>query len=87
MTSGDLLGQKPDAGCKNALWMTEYWSVDSRNGVKGDPTKATAEKGRAVIEAAGHELVEIVRELQARPIRARSPHQSQAPEHPWIART
>ncbi|HEY8745049.1 MAG TPA: creatininase family protein [Chloroflexota bacterium] len=84
---GDLLGQKPNPTFKNALWMTEYWSVDSRNGVKGDPTKATAAKGRAVIEAGGRELVEIVQELKARPIRDRTPHQSQAPERPWIAPT
>lgn len=83
----DLLGQKPDPSFKNPLWMTEYWSADSTNGVKGDPTKATKEKGEAVIEAAGRELVEIIRELRARPIKRRVPHQSVEPDPTFIAKT
>ena len=84
---GDLLGRKPDPSFKNALWMTEYWSMDTENGVKGDPTKATREKGERVIEAGGRELVEIVRELKGRPIRTRAPHQVAPSSPPWIAKT
>jgi creatinine amidohydrolase len=84
---GDLAGRKPDSSFKNPVHMTEYWSMDTQNGVKGDPTGATAEKGRRVIEAGGREIVEIIRELRARPIKPRVPHQ----EHPaaplWIAKT
>jgi creatinine amidohydrolase len=83
----DLVGRKPDPSFKNPLWITEYWSVDSVNGVKGDPTKATREKGRVVIDAGGRELVEIVRELRARPIGQRVPHQIGAEGLPKIAKT
>jgi len=84
---GDLVGRKPDPSFKNPLWMTEYWSMDTQNGVKGDPTKATKEKGERVIEAGGRELVEIVRELKTRPIRTRAPHQVEPSAPVWIAKT
>jgi creatinine amidohydrolase len=84
---GDLLGSKPDPSFKNPVWMTEYWSMDTRNGVKGDPTRATAEKGRVIIEAAARELSEIIRELRARPIRPRVPHQVGADRPLGIAKT
>ncbi len=72
---GDVMGRKPDPSYKNPLWMGEYWSMDTKEGVKGDPTRATREKGERVIEAGARELVEIVRELRARPIRERVAHQ------------
>jgi len=84
---GDLVGRKPDPSFKNPVWMTEYWSVDTANGVKGDPTKATREKGERVIEAGAGELVEIVRELRARPIKPRVPHQARPGRPLGIART
>ena len=34
------------------LAMMEHWSRLSRSGVMGDPTKASAEKGRALLDAA-----------------------------------
>lgn len=84
---GDLAGRKPDPAFKNPVWMTEYWSADSQNGVKGDPTRATPEKGERVLAAGARELVEIVRELRARPIKERTPHQV-APVRPlWIGKT
>jgi creatinine amidohydrolase len=84
---GDLVGRKPDPSFKNAVGMTEYWSMDTQNGVKGDPTKATAEKGQRVIEAGGRELVEIVHELRGRPLKERIPHQVHASTPLWIAKT
>ena len=84
---GDLLGRKPDPSFKNPVHMTEYWSMDTQNGVKGDPTKATKVKGQHIIEAGGRELVEIRRELRARPVKAREPHQVQPRQPLWIART
>jgi creatinine amidohydrolase len=84
---GDLAGRKPDPSFKNPVWMTEYWSMDTRDGVKGDPTKATREKGERVLEAGGRELVEIVRELRARPIKQRVPHQVDATLPLGIAKT
>ena len=71
----DLVGQPPE-GYANAVFMTEYWSTVSETGTWGDPTVATAEKGEAILRAASEELVEIVRELRARPVRPRVPHQT-----------
>jgi creatinine amidohydrolase len=71
----DLVGQPP-AGHANPVFMTEYWSTVSETGTWGDPTVATAEKGEAILRAAGEELAEIVRELRARPVRPRAPHQT-----------
>lgn len=84
---GDLMGRKPDPSFKNPVNMTEYWSMDTRNGVKGDPTKATKAKGQRILEAGGKELVEVIRELRARPIKPRVPHQARPSQPLWIART
>ena len=48
------------------LAMMEHWSRLSESGVMGDPTKASAEKGRALLEAAAAGIVELVDELLAR---------------------
>jgi creatinine amidohydrolase len=48
------------------LAMMEHWSQLSESGVMGDPTKATAEKGRALLDAAANGVVELVDELLAR---------------------
>lgn len=48
------------------LAMMEHWSQLSASGVMGDPTKASAEKGRALLEAAAAGIVELVDELLAR---------------------
>ncbi len=46
--------------------MMEHWSQLSTTGVMGDPTKATEEKGRALLAAAAGGIVELVDELLAR---------------------
>jgi creatinine amidohydrolase len=74
----DLAGAPP-AGYRNSVALTEYWSTVTRDGVKGDPTVATKQKGEAVLRAAADELVEIIRELKARPIRRRIAHQTIRP--------
>lgn len=48
------------------LAMMEPWSALSESGVMGDPTKATAEKGRALLEAAANGIVELIDEMRAR---------------------
>ena len=65
---GDLAGRKPTPESKSPLVMFEHFSTGSVSGVRGDPTRATAEKGRLLLEAAARELAEIVDELRARPI-------------------
>lgn len=80
----DLAGAPP-LGYRNAVGLTEYWSTVTRDGVKGDPTVATAEKGRILLAAAAEELVSIVREFKARPIVRRVAHQSMsAPRAPFF---
>jgi creatinine amidohydrolase len=64
----DLSGKKPDPSCTVPLVAMEYFSTGSHTGVRGDPTKATAEKGQAALEAAADEIAAIVDELHAREI-------------------
>ena len=49
----------------------DYWGRWTRTGVHGDATKATAEKGRILFEAAVTGLVQLVDELRAWPIETR----------------
>jgi creatinine amidohydrolase len=53
------------------LKVMPWWSSFSATGVQGDATKATAEKGEALLEAAVEECVGFVRELLAMPLPAR----------------
>ncbi|MBV8147650.1 MAG: creatininase family protein [Candidatus Eremiobacteraeota bacterium] len=48
------------------LVMMEHWSALSATGVMGDPTKASAEKGRALLQAAADGIVTLIDELRAR---------------------
>lgn len=56
------------------LVMMEHWSALSASGVMGDPTKATAEKGKRLLAAAAAGLVELVDELRARRTAVRVDH-------------
>jgi creatinine amidohydrolase/Fe(II)-dependent formamide hydrolase-like protein len=47
--------------------MMDRWSRFSKSGVNGDPTLATAEKGRAIFETVVRELVRFAREFRERP--------------------
>jgi creatinine amidohydrolase len=66
----DLAGHKPSADAKSPLVMMEHFSTSSISGVRGDATKATAEKGRQLLDAAVAELAAIVAELRQRPVTA-----------------
>jgi creatinine amidohydrolase len=48
------------------LAMMEHWSALSTTGVMGDPTKASAAKGRALLEAAANGVVVLIDEMRAR---------------------
>ncbi|TMJ94689.1 MAG: creatininase family protein [Actinobacteria bacterium] len=50
------------------LKIMPWWSSFSRTGVHGDATKGTAEKGRALLEAAVAECVAYVREPREKPL-------------------
>ena len=49
----------------------DFWGRWTQTGVHGDPTKATAEKGRILFEAAVTGLIDLVGELRAWPIAER----------------
>jgi creatinine amidohydrolase len=49
----------------------EWWSRNSRTGVQGDATRATAEKGRVLFEAASRKVAAFVGEFGQREIRPR----------------
>jgi creatinine amidohydrolase len=53
------------------LKIMPWWNAISRTGVHGDPTKATAEKGGLLLDAAVKECVEFVRELKEKPLPVR----------------
>ncbi|MFS8533270.1 creatininase family protein [Sphaerobacter thermophilus] len=70
----DLMGRKPDPAFKNPVKMMEIWSTMSETGTRGDPTTATAEKGRLVLEAAIAEFAALIDELGSRPIKEPRDH-------------
>ena len=51
-----------------------WWSSFSESGVQGDATKATADKGRALFEAAVTEIAAYVEELRSLPLPQRKDH-------------
>jgi creatinine amidohydrolase len=51
-----------------SLKVMPWWSSFSRTGVQGSPTLATAEKGKALLDAAVAECVSYVREVRAMPL-------------------
>jgi creatinine amidohydrolase len=61
------------------LKLMPWWSSFSTTGVQGDATKATAEKGQALIAAAVAECVEFVRELLEKPLPSRREPQETLP--------
>jgi creatinine amidohydrolase/Fe(II)-dependent formamide hydrolase-like protein len=52
--------------------MMDHWSRFSKSGVVGDPTLATAEKGRIIFEAVVRNFVALVREFKNRNREART---------------
>jgi creatinine amidohydrolase len=53
------------------LSIMPWWNAISHTGVHGDATKATADKGEALLEAAVTECVEFVQELKEKPLPVR----------------
>ncbi|MGH2819912.1 MAG: creatininase family protein [Actinomycetota bacterium] len=56
------------------LKVMPWWSSFSDSGVQGDATKASAEKGKALLEAAASEVCSFVTELRSLPLPARKDH-------------
>ncbi|NLS79260.1 MAG: creatininase family protein [Chloroflexi bacterium] len=70
----DVEGQyvSSDSTSNYPLRFSDYWGRWTKRGVHGEPTKATAEKGRVLWEAAVAGLVGAVAEWHTWPIAARS---------------
>jgi creatinine amidohydrolase len=51
-----------------SLKIMPWWSSFSRTGVQGQPTLATPEKGKVLLEAAVRECLQYVRELKEKPL-------------------
>ncbi|MEX1046603.1 MAG: creatininase family protein [Actinomycetota bacterium] len=60
------------------LKLMPWWSSFSKTGVQGDPTKATAEKGKAWLDAGVEEVLAYARELRSKPL----PQRGEAQESP-----
>jgi creatinine amidohydrolase len=58
----------------------DYWGRWTKTGVHGDPTAATAEKGKIIWEAVLSRLVELVDEFRAWPIAPRSDQHRTPPQ-------
>ncbi|GIW86812.1 MAG: amidase [Isosphaeraceae bacterium] len=61
-----------DSTMNYGVRFNDYWGRWTRTGVHGDPTVATAEKGRVIFEAAVEGLVGLVAELRGWPIEKRA---------------
>ena len=61
-------------GGDGPLVMMEPWSSLTETGVMGDPTKATAEKGRKLLDAAASGIVELIDEMRRREPAKRKDH-------------
>jgi creatinine amidohydrolase len=65
LPSSDFIWQ--DLTDPGPIRMMDYWTCFSKSGVNGDPTIATAEKGRLIFEAVVTNLVRLAREFKNRP--------------------
>ena len=70
---GQLPGSVDIQDGSAVAWMP-YWSTFSKTGVRGDATKATAEKGEAILEAAAEGIVQLVREMRQLEVKPRVDH-------------
>ena len=61
-----------DSVPENPVRFNDYWGRWTKTGVHGDPTVATAEKGRVIYEAAVAELIKVIGEWKRWPIAERS---------------
>jgi creatinine amidohydrolase len=67
----DRMGEFVSSDSTGPVRFNDYWGRWTSTGVHGDPTKATAEKGRILFEAAVTGLVRLVNELRNWPINER----------------
>jgi creatinine amidohydrolase/Fe(II)-dependent formamide hydrolase-like protein len=71
-----------DAFAAGPVTLVEWTSTFVENGIFGQPTLATADKGRRILDEAAKRLVEFVTEFQKRPTRPRVDHHVRPPTSP-----
>lgn len=74
VAGGDVVGQylSSDSTSNYPVRFNDFWGRWTQKGVHGDPTAATAEKGRVLFEAAVSALIAIVDEWRAWPVAERA---------------
>ena len=68
----DRMGKHVSSDSTTSVRFNDFWGRWTTLGVHGDPTKATAKKGKIIFEAAVDGLIELVDEIRAWPVEARS---------------
>ena len=68
----DVVGKYMSSDSTNVVRFNDFWGRWTTLGVHGDPTKATAEKGKVIFEAAVTGLIGVVDELRSWPMPERS---------------
>ena len=61
------------------MYLPGWTSARSPNGVRGQPSRASAEKGRRIFEEAVSQLLAVLAEFRDRPKRAPVDHHTVAP--------
>jgi creatinine amidohydrolase len=76
---GDVVGRflSSDSTSNYPVRFNDYWGRWTTCGVHGDPTAATAEKGKVLFEAAVSGLIEVMDEWRSWPIAERSDQHTQ----------
>jgi len=79
VAGSDVVGKylSSDSTSNYPVRFNDFWGRWTKDGVHGDPTAATAEKGKVIFEAAVSGLIEIVDEWRAWPIAERSDQHTQ----------
>jgi creatinine amidohydrolase len=72
----DVVGRYMSSDSTNIVRFNDYWGRWTKVGVHGDPTKATAAKGKIIFEAAVAGLIGVVDELRGWPLPDRSDQHS-----------
>lgn len=77
VSGNDVVGRYVSSDSTNIVRFNDMWGRWTKTGVHGDPTKATAQKGKIIFEAAVTRLIEFVDEWRAWPIAERSDQHAQ----------
>jgi creatinine amidohydrolase len=72
VAGNDVSGAYMSSDSTAVVRLNDYWGRWTTTGVHGDPTKATAEKGKVIFEAAVTGLIAVVQELRDWPLPERS---------------